>query len=747
MVVSFHQQLVYLYESNIITVQTIQKQYREIVTAIDQRRLKDAIDLLQVMARSSMRSNLIDELYNIETTYKTMLRYNLEGATDPQRDEVYLHIVSDLFRLADMVSDGLMMQSGQLFYITRKVLGETSLRDLLDDYEGRLSLLELKRINNASEAGGADMYESLLRIFNYVWTRDIDGDDQVLLLHWFDSASVSWPDKAFLVSAVWLSMANRFCPLRAALLIRLSNHAIPQVSSRARVSLMLSLFQHGNRWEISPRLTGMLATLMDQKNMHELMFQTLINIVRTRETDRIARKMNEEIFPELLKAQPLLREKLDLDNLLGDSYQEGKNPEWEDIFRDQPEFLGKLEEITKWQMEGADVFMSTFKGLKHFPFFSTAANWFLPFDVSQPLLVEALKNESDVFKSSELVKKLTDTTLLCNSDKYSLMFSIPHIPDAQKEMMTAMYGNELTQMNEIQADEQLTAPLKFEGSLANQYIQDLYRFFKVFPRHSEFEDIFNSMMDIQNRWFFKVIVPNRQRMMQLGEFFFSKDFYSDAIGIYQQLLADAPDEVAILQKLAYCHQQNSDWEQALTFYLHSDYLLDENHWNKKKIALCYLKLKKTGQALDYYLAAEKLQPTNLHTKVSIANCALELKDFEMALKYYFEVAYLEPDNWHMWRPIAWCSFVLGKFEQAERYYLKMMGQEQNKFDFLNLAHVYWCQGRRADAVAYYCKGMPLFEGHEAFRQSFMVDESYLLKHGLSSADLSLMLDQIRYLVD
>ena len=76
-----------------------------------------------------------------------------------------------------------------------------------------------------------------------------------------------------------------------------------------------------------------------------------------------------------------------------------------------------------------------------------------------------------------------------------------------------------------------------------------------------------------------------------------------------------------------------------------------------------------------------------------------------------------------------------------------MGQEQNKFDFLNLAHVYWCQGRRADAVAYYCKGMPLFEGHEAFRQSFMVDESYLLKHGLSSADLSLMLDQIRYLVD
>lgn len=65
-----------------------------IVTAIDQRRLKDAIDQLHGLVKSSLRSNLIDDLYNIETTYKTMLRYNLEGTTDPQRDEVYLHIVS-----------------------------------------------------------------------------------------------------------------------------------------------------------------------------------------------------------------------------------------------------------------------------------------------------------------------------------------------------------------------------------------------------------------------------------------------------------------------------------------------------------------------------------------------------------------------------------------------------------------------------------------------------------------------------
>lgn len=63
------------------------------------------------------------------------------------------------------------------------------------------------------------------------------------------------------------------------------------------------------------------------------------------------------------------------------------------------------------------------------------------------------------------------------------------------------------------------------------------------------------------------------------------------------------------QKLAYCHQQDNQWEQALKFYLQADLMLDDNHLTKKKIALCYLKLKKTTLALDYYQAAEKSSPS------------------------------------------------------------------------------------------------------------------------------------------
>ena len=723
----------------------IQEQYKMVVSAIDQRRLKDAIDLLHSMVRKAQQSKLIDDLYNIETAYRSMLRYNLEGAVDPQRDQVYLHIVSDLYAIADTATGVLLSQhTNLLVYSIKKQTQEKTLSQMMTDYESSLDAQELRSLTGENSEN-MESYNTLLQIFNHLWSCDLNNDYEQLIINLFHSTKVPWQAKAFLVSAIWLSMANQFCLTRAGIIIRLCTHTHPPVSSRARVALLLSLFQHGNRWKISTTLRDRLTTLMEQKNMNELIFQVLINIVRTRQTDRIARTMQDEIFPEILKKGSSLREKFDLDKLLGEAHEEGKNPEWEDIFSDRPELMSKLEEVGKWQMEGEDVFMSTFKSLKQFPFFTTPANWFMPFYNEQPLLAEALRHENDLFRNSDLIKKLSESTMLCNSDKYSLMLGIPMVPPAQKEMMTSMYGAELNQMNELQENETQTSPLKHEGSLANQYIQDLYRFFKVFPRKNEFEDIFNRIFDLQNRWFFTLVVPDRSRMIQLAEFFFTRNYYTDAISIYQLLQKEETDDVAIIQKIAYCHQQNNDWEQALKHYLHADLLTDNNHWITKKVALCYLKTEQTQKALEYYLKAEKLQPNKIHTKVSIANCYLELKESEQALKYFFEVEYIETNNHHVWRPIAWCSFVQKKYDQAERYYLKTIDREEKKHDLLSLAHVYWCSGRRKDAVEMYSRAYKLFANDQEFKSSFDADTPYLIDNGVTLSDLPIMLDQIRYL--
>ena len=120
-------------------------------------------------------------------------------------------------------------------------------------------------------------------------------------------------------------------------------------------------------------------------------------------------------------------------------------------------------------------------------------------------------------------------------------------------------------------------------------------------------------------------------------------------------------------------------------------------------------------------------------------------DFEEALKCYFKVEYLDPNNPKCNRPIAWCSFVLGKFDQAEKYYLKLLLQGESKVDLMNLGHVMWCKKQRKEALSYYQQSISSRHYSMAeFLAVFDEDLTYLKGHGVDTADVPLMLDQIRY---
>lgn len=80
--------------------------------------------------------------------------------------------------------------------------------------------------------------------------------------------------------------------------------------------------------------------------------------------------MREEIIPEMMKNPKLNLEGLDED-------AEDHNPEWEEWI-DRSGITDKLRELGELQMSGADVYMSTFSQLKHFPFFRKISHWFYP---------------------------------------------------------------------------------------------------------------------------------------------------------------------------------------------------------------------------------------------------------------------------------------------------------------------------------------------------------------------------------
>ena len=145
--------------------------------------------------------------------------------------------------------------------------------------------------------------------------------------------------------------------------------------------------------------------------------------------------MQDAIMSNIKKASPDFMKKFSADTSTSDINDFESNPEWKKLFEND-EFTAKIEEINRIQMEGGDVFASTFCHLKTFPFFENISNWFIPFHTTHSLVKNSL-NEKEI----QMIDIMLGSKFLCDSDKYSFVASLSAVPQSQREMM-------MTQLNE-----------------------------------------------------------------------------------------------------------------------------------------------------------------------------------------------------------------------------------------------------------------------------------------------------------
>jgi tetratricopeptide (TPR) repeat protein len=305
---------------------------------------------------------------------------------------------------------------------------------------------------------------------------------------------------------------------------------------------------------------------------------------------------------------------------------------------------------------------------------------------------------------------------------------------------------ELEGLQQLNDDESATDPYKTFRTNITQYLQDIYRFFKLSPYKKEFEDLFIGKLDIYNSEFFRMTCNASDAEAGLADYFFSKNFYSDALQLFMKQANEKPSEVQLYEKIGYCYQQNEDYEDALTYYRRAD-LIDRKVWTIKKIGLCLRRLGKTEEALGYYLQAYEIEPENIHTVIITAHCYLDLNNYEEALKYYFRVEYKEPGNLKILRPIAFCYFALGRFDESEKYYDRLSAGKLNAHDQINIGHLALCRGKKKEAVDFYRQSINSGElSKEQFISIFAEDKDLLISLGVNSDDLPILLDYLLFII-
>lgn len=734
----------------------IQEKYHLFFKHIYTGKLKEAFDVMTEMTGHSRNNDLKIQLEKSFDTYRNILKYSFELGDDPEKEKVYQKLLKSLTELADDIREDIISNYKLLNYnqlknkvqSTRHFTSSES-DDMVEKLEFEREVQQILGVRNTEKMSANqtanDYTTSLGNIFDFIWLTDKFGEAEIRLLNKIRrTKSIPWHDKCILVSALTLSLIRHFDSNKIMLLIDFYEDGENQVWQRALIGWVIGLYAYDKRLKYYPGIFDRLTSMQGNQSLIEHIEMIVIQFIKTRETEKITKKIRDEIFPEVLKIKSKLEEKLDLDHITSMKSFEEKNPDWENFFKDSPDVYQKFEEFSNLQLDGADVFLSAFAMLKHFDFFNKLSNWFLPFYSENEIVRKSLENIKENIDVDLFTEGLEKTSFMCNSDKYSFCLNVKHLPSPQRSMMTELFNMEIKAMNEMKEDDELINASAFNKAIITQYFQDLYRFYKLHPWRNDFDDIFNLDVEIYHADFFKILVEDSNIFRNIGEFFFEKNFYNEALSIFLDCQAKKENDLEYYEKIAFCYQQTGYFEKALEYYHKAEYLEKNKGWIYNKIALCYRKIKNFKRAVEYYLEAEKQDPDDMQIQALLGQSYMELEDYETALRHYFKVEYHEPDNHRIQRPIAWCYFMLGKLEDARKYLKKTISKDGNKNDHLNLGHIEWSLGNKKAAIESYRESVKKSDfDYQWFSRVFDEDKKYLLKNGIQSFDIILMPDYLK----
>ena len=473
--------------------------YSSIVNLLQQSRLKEAQTQAEALLDLCGDWTLTNQLEQNRTSYNYMLDYMRQGINDPQREKLYLRLRTDLWDIADRARIQLLDKVSTHYYHelrrTQVLLPpDPSLKEQLAELESivdDIDLCQLPPYNNNIPDDLRRRHETASRrVFISTWISDPWTDEQVNQADlWLESDIVDTHDISLLTSAVGMSLLEWFDPRKMQWLLSASVSFENESRERALVGVALALLQYGDRIPLYPDLTETIRKHAAELWLGKRLNTVYLQLLRCRETDDINRKMQEEILPTMLKNKELFSK---FKRSLEEEY-EGDVPNWAEAI-DRLGLNDKIREMNDLQMEGKDIYMSTFAPLKSHPFFNDLPNWFRPFDVENSAIPAELR-QNGTFQQK--LKLFFEIGTLCDSDKYSLAFMLQHLPQAQRDLMFAQLSNEaLEEMKDDQHLDKLRNFANLPQTISNQYLQDLYRFFKLSRYKGQITDPFREDIDL-----------------------------------------------------------------------------------------------------------------------------------------------------------------------------------------------------------------------------------------------------------
>ena len=706
-----------------------------------------AIRLLEndLLTRTQHPSDM-ERLQAIKADYELMVGYWKKGYDDPQRATLYRQLAVRLYTLvANMLTNDHLLLSPFLrnLYSRPRQSGRQwstqALHRQLEDFVSSQALLSLEP-EHTRQAKLNSLHEEHARLMNDLF------DYIVTSRQWSDQLAESFTnmllaptidvlDQQLIVSAITLSAISVFDYNKFLVLSRVytltEDDALRQ---RALVGWVLAV--DAAMVQLYPELSLRIAELCADELTRQALTELQLQLYYCIEAEDDGRTIREEIIPDIMKGSNIRVTRQGIEEIDEDQLEDILHPEAAEQNMEAME--QSVKRMADMQQQGTDIYYGGFSQMKRFAFFNNPSAWFVPFYPLHPA-VSTIWNKA---KLKRFLEGITEKGAFCDSDKYSFVLAyekvLERLPPSMFEMMERGEAELMPVGGAVSTEEQ-----QRPAYLRRMYLQDLYRFFRLFSVRSEFSSPF---AEARRYLFFACDIyrptPLRDRMPEVASFMLKHNRPVEetimVLDNYAAATISSATSCSYNYYMVRAHVTTGDERRQC--YNEALRLRPDSEQALAGLARTDFNLQHYDEATSAYRRLTALQSDRMSYELNLAACLASTGQYDEAEQRLFKLYYMHPESMTVVRVLAWTLMAAGKLSQAEHYYLQLQADDDQhrQENITNHALCLWLSGRRNEAIAMFCT----VDDRDVVLQAIRQERSFLLARGITKTDLLLMADAL-----
>ena len=625
------------------------------------------INKLLSIAKDMNNGNIIQELNSISSTYLLMKQYMMKSVEDTQRKQLYENLRTRLFEASSEMLFNSIIDNNQTLKAAKSKIESNPIT--FSEVGNKLAWFSQELAISALNTGDNDktrklqeeLFEYRLRVFNTIITKtpitNTEGDAIFKILL---SPNLDIADARIIISALMLAQQFVFDINKFDVLIKLCVHSKnEELRQYVLIAITFGRPDIASVEIYADKINKAFKVLETVPNIKDEMAELQMQIILCTDTAKTEKTINDEIMPAIKSSAMSMSMKKTEQEML----DELLNPDKEESNMEKVE--ESMERIKSMQKKGADIFFGGFSHAKRFSFFYTLMNWFIPFYIEHPQIASV--NTGGIPKN--IINKILDAQPFCSSDKYSFYLTLSMVySQIPKEVIDLISKGEAVSVFEEET-------LKDKSYLRLMFLQDLYRFYKLFPNKQDFTDPFASGESIvflnwdkmaelfkESNYLFKIgrqllkrnyceelnlLLENNKKesdptylkLKALNEY--KQKNYLSSLYWFDKLKLLEPDNKLLIKRMADIAFLTGDF--ILSEKLYEDYIKrntndDNNEFESFQLGLCYMKNNKTDKAKSILFKLYFNHENNVSYKSAVALIYAQEGNYTQAMTLFDSIA-------------------------------------------------------------------------------------------------------------